>query len=151
VLLVDIPQRLAHQLDLELGVADQQADPAEHDIVGQIRLALSHVEAPTGDPLVPRLDRPEQTHADLPETGLRVEDPVQDARPVGDVPAEVGVEHDIRRPRPGELPLERQVDLLGDPGPGAVEGQQVTRALLEQLARTQVAEPHRHALGILPV
>ena len=151
VLLVDVPQRLAHQLDLELGVADQRPNPAQHDVVGKIGLTVGHVEAPAGDPLVPGLDRTQQTHADLAETGVRVEDPVQDARPVRDVAAQVGVEHDVGGARPGQLTLERQTDLLGDPGAGPVEAQQVARPLLEQRTGAHVTEPHRDALGVLGV
>ena len=151
VLLVDVPQRRAHQLDLQVGVADQHPDPAEHHLVGQVGLALGHVEAPTGDPLVPRPDRAQQTHADLAETGLRVEDPVQDARPVRDVSAQVGVEHDVRGARAGQLALERQPDLLRHLGSGAVEGQQVAGPLLERLPGAQVTEQHGDTLGVLLV
>ena len=151
VLLVDVPQRLAHDLDLEVGVADQGADPVEHEVVGQVRLAVGDVEAPAGDPLVPGPDGAQQTHADLTEAGLRVEDPVQDARPVRDVAAQVGVEDDVRGAGAGEFTLERQPDLVGDPRSGAVEAQQVAGPLGEHVTGPPVAQPHRHAVGVLLV
>ena len=68
-----------------------------------------------------------------------------------DVAAQVGVEHDVRGARPGQLALERQPDLLRDQGSGAVEGQQVAGPLLERLPGPQVAEQHGDALGVLLV
>ena len=56
--------------------------------------------------------------------------------PVRDVAAQVGVEHDVRGACAGELALERQPDLLGDPRPGAVEAQQVAGPLGERRARS---------------
>jgi predicted acyltransferase (DUF342 family) len=114
VLLVDVPHRLGQQLDVKVGVADQRADLLDDDFVGEVRLAGGHVEAPAGDPLVPRLDGSEQAHTDLTEPGFRIHDPVEDAGPVGHVPAQVSVEQDVGGAGAGQLTLERQSDLLRD-------------------------------------
>ena len=93
--------------------------------------AVLQVESPAGDPLVPGPDRAEQAHADLTEPAGRVHDPVQDARPVRDVLAQVGVEPGVDGAGPGQFTGDLQTDVLGDLGPGTVGADQESGPLGE--------------------
>ncbi len=150
-LLIDVPERARHDVDGQLRVADKGTDLFEHNVIGYVGFALGHVEAPSGDPLAPRSDRPQQTHADLTETGLGVEDPMQNAWPVSDVLAQIRVEQDVGGAGTGELAFEGQSDLFGDLRAGTVEAEQEARSLGELGARAHIPESHRDTVLVLAV
>ena len=119
--------------------------------VVQVGFAVLQVEPPPGDPLVPRPDRAEQAHADLPEPGGRVHDPVQDARPVRDVLAQVGVEPGVDGAGPGQFTGDLQADVLGDLGPGTVGADQEPGPLGEGGVRDPVVQGDGHPVRVLGV
>ena len=105
---------LRDDLGLEVRVADQGADLVDDLLVRQVRFPGGHVEAPAGDPLLPRADGAQQAHPDLAEPSVGVEDPVQDARAMLDVLGQVGLEPDVGGASAGELALQGQAELLDD-------------------------------------
>ncbi|MPM53755.1 hypothetical protein SDC9_100524 [bioreactor metagenome] len=149
VLLVDEPHRPVEDLHLQVGHADQLADPADQFLVGRLGHAVLDQEAPAGDPLGPWRGAAQQAQADLADVHLGVEEPVQDARPVCDVSAEVAAELGVERPGTVLVTLERQADAVGDDRPGAVGPDQVAGP--DDLVRPAepVPEPGGHPVGVL--
>ena len=149
--LVVAPQRRRAQRDLDRVVAHQVVDDARGHLLVDLGRRLVDVVAPDDQPLVPRPHHAHEPHADAADVRARLHHPVEDARAVGDVLGQVGVEHDVHRPRPVHDALHRQADVLGDLRAPAVGADQVLGADLVALAAQAVVHGHGDAVGVLDV
>ena len=92
-----------------------------------VRRRLADVVAPDDEPLVPRPDHADQAGADAADVRAGLDDPVEDGGAVATYCEDVGLEGDVHRAGDVHLALERQPDVLGDQGLGAVRADQVLR------------------------
>ncbi|CAM5718437.1 hypothetical protein SCANM63S_03278 [Streptomyces canarius] len=146
---VDGPQRGRRDLHRQVGIADEVADDRARGLLVDPRRRLLYVVTPHQQPLVPRADHPDQAHADAPRVRAGLEDPVQDARTVGAVLGEVGLEDDVHAAGLGHATGEGQAELLGDRAAPAVGADQVAGADRELVASDPVAQQRGDSVLVL--
>ena len=149
--LVDLPGGDVLDLDLDVRVADHLADAGQDGLGTQVGFGAVDVVAPAGDPFGPGADGAEGAHADLAVAGAGGHDPVQDARPVRDVPGQVGVEQGVDGAGAAHVPSIGQAEFLDDRGAGAVGADQVAAADGVLVAGEPVAQGGGDAVVVLDV
>ena len=147
--LVVAPQRRRADRHRDRVVADQVVDDLDRRLVVELGWGLRDVIPPHDQPLVPRADHSHQSHPDSADVRARLQHPVQDARPVLNLGAQIGVEDDVHRAGHVHLALERQADFAGDDTAPTVGADHVAGVDLVFAASDPVAYGDRHVVGML--
>src|SRR6202012_4080328 len=94
-------------------------------VVGQFPLALFDVVAPDDEPFIPGPHHAHEAGTDAADLRARLQHPVKNARPMGDIFGEIGVDDDVHAAGTAHLTFHRKTDDFGDTAAAAIGADQV--------------------------